>query len=365
MYNYKHKPNKIFNKDLVLFPLFCLCAILYLGTVIDSFYLLFLLLIPVTLRKVNINKIQILILVGILVIFVFLTVFAPNFSLVHYLTLKNPIRSGIATFFDKHYDEETSDFIKLILLNIKSNNTYIFYKQVVDLGIVWLFCISGFHISLLSRIIRKLLKKWPNIQYWTNIIIIGLYSWILNFTYSSLRVWIKQIGNKWFRQNEMNQYDQLGFIGLSICLLNPSCFASVSMLLSFSICSIVYFLFKFKLNNKILMSLLISASAFIVTIPFIIDMNHKISLLTFINSFIFVYFSSFIFLYNFLFAWLPFMSVIHRGIIVASYVLIGNISFSNVFIYSSSWPAWVKFIYYGLGIGLFNLVYLIVINNKI
>lgn len=365
MYNYKHKQSKIFNKDLILFPLFCLCAILYLGCIIDPFYLLFLLLLPISLWRCNINKVQILILVGIPITFIFLIVFAPNFSLVYYLTLKNPIRTGISNFFDQHYEQETADFIKLILLNIKSQNTYVFYKQVVDLGVVWLFCMSGFHISLLSKIIRKIFSKKPQIMYWTNVIVIGLYSWILNFSYSSMRVWFKQISNKWLKQNEVNRYDQLGFVGLAICLFNPACFASVGMILSFSICIVVYFLIKFNLNNKILMSLLINISAFIITLPFIIDMNHKISLLTFINSFVFVYFSSFIFLYNFIFAWMPFLAVVHRGIIVSSYVLIGNISFSNVFIYSSSWLVWVKFIYFGLVVALFNLLYLIVKNNKI
>ena len=55
--------------------------------------------------------------------------------------------------------------------------------------------------------------------------------------------------------------------------------------------------FKDKIN-----SLLMNILACLISIPFVIEMNHKISLLTFINAFIFTYIFSFVFLYFLLFA---------------------------------------------------------------
>lgn len=309
---------------------------------------------------------QWIIIASFVALFSLLIVFASDFSLIELIN-KRPtfIRNAILNFFDRHYNDEMSSFIKLILFNIKSNDSWVFYKQTIDLGIVWLICISGFHVSLISRIIKWIFKKRARIGKYVNIGIIGFYSLLLNFSYASLRVLLKLCFGWVFYKCEIKKLNKLGLIGLILCILNPKCFTNYGFLLSFLVCSIAYFVNSLELNNKIINSLIINIFAFVVTIPFLVEMNHKISLLTFLNAFIFTYFSAFIFLYFLIFCWLPFMSIIHYGIMVFAYVLVGNMSFSNIFIQSDSWPIWGIFIYYGDIIGLEKALYLIVYNNKI
>ncbi|MBQ0045409.1 MAG: ComEC/Rec2 family competence protein [Mycoplasma sp.] len=371
MFQSKYKQNDVLNNRLPLFGLLFLCGILYLGFVVNYWFLLFLLLFPFSFKWQKINQKQVVLLVGILVVFIILIIMANQFSLIDLIvSLLNRcgvgvIKKSAINYLDRIYDQEIADFIKLVLFNIKSNNTWFFYKQTVDLGIVWLICVSGFHISLLAKVIKKIFTRAPRIGKYVSIVVISLYSLLLDFSYASIRILLRLCLDWTFRKFNLQRYNRLGAIGLIICLLNPLCFTSYSFLLSFLVCSSSYFVIGLNFNNKIVTSIVINIMAFLVTIPFVIAMNHKISLLTFLNAFIFTYCSSFVFLYLLIFAWIPFMSIIHYGIMIASYVLIGNISFSNIFIYSNEWPIWIIFIYYALFFVVTKVVYLIVINNKI
>lgn len=365
MFKTKQVQNPILNSNLPLFGLLCLMVVIYLGFVVNYWFLLFGLLIPFSFRKIKMNKWQIILMISLFLIFVLLVVFANQFSLFKLISFGKPIRNAMLNFLDGHYDKEIASFIKLILFNVKSDNIWIFYKQTVDLGIVWLICISGFHVSLLARIIRFLFKKKPRVGKYVSIFIISFYSLLLNFSYASVRVLLKLCFDWIFKNCEVKQYDRLGFIGIIICLLNPICCQSYGFLLSFIVSATTYFVMSLELNNKLIRSITINILCFLITIPFVVNMNHKISLLTFVNAFVFTYFSSFIFLYFLIFAWMPFMAIIHYGLMIASYVLIGNISFSNIYIYSTEWPIWLDFVYYLIGIIVFKVVYLIVYNNKI
>lgn len=366
MFANKHKQNIIFNSNLPLFAVLCFCGAFYLSYCTSLWYLLFFCLVPFTFLKHKPNWKQWLICGSLIFCFILLTAFANQFSLIDLIN-KRPqvIRKEILRFYDNHYNEETASFIKLILFNIKSDKSWIFYKQVVDLGIVWLICISGFHISLLNKIVNWIFKKKPVVAKYVNISIVSVYSYLLNFSYASLRILLKLSLSTPFNMFGIKQHDRLGFVGMCLCIFNPKCFISYGFLLSFIICVGSYWVKSLNLNNKLLSSLLVSIIAFIITIPFVIDMNHKISLLSFVNAFVFSYASSFIFLYFVLFSLMPFMAIVHYGIMVCAYVLIGNISFGNIYITSNTWPVWSKFIYYAGLFGLEKAVYLIVINNKI
>lgn len=368
---YKEKINPIFNKNLPIFSLFCMLGTIYLGFIVNYWYLMLVILCAFTIRKIKPNKWQILLLVFILVIFILLIIFVSDFSLVEaFNNWFNKLTNGGPTkwfdnFFDKFYSKETTSFIKLVLFNVRSKETYIFLNQAVDLGIVWLISSGGFHLSLISRIINRVFKKKQLIGFCTNVVLLSIYTFFLGFAYGCLRVLFKNCFKVLFIRTKMDRFNQLGFVGILICLFNPSCYGSYSFLLSFLVCIGSYSIIGLSLNNKLLITLLINLVAFLITIPFVIEMNHKIAILTFINSFVFTYFFMFIFLYFLIFSWMPFMSIIHYGIIRCSYVLIGNISFTNYYIWSNQWEAWAKTTYYLVFFVLFKITYLIVINNKI
>lgn len=371
MFKNKLKIETILNSNLLLFTVLCLCGVLYIGFIINYYYLLLLVLLPLTIRRVQMNRWQLIILSIVVLVFIFLLIFTSSFSL--FATINagldkcngHVVRNEILAFFDRSYDKETAAFIKLILFNIKSNESHIIVKEAVDLGIVWLICVSGFHISLITRIIKRIFKKKPQLCKYINICLVGFYSYLLRFSYASIRILFNLIFSKTLKRFQIENFEKLGFVGILIFLFNPSCFASYSFLLSFIICAGACFINSLNLNNKLINRFLINIFAFAITIPFVVQMNSKISLLTFINTFIFTYISSFVFIYFLIFSWMPFMALIHGWIIIATSVLMGNISFSNIYVYCGQWEPWINVVYYLVLATLSKLLYLIVYNNKI
>jgi len=358
---------KVINNKLPTFALFCFLSCLYLGCIVNYWYFLLLIFIPFTFYKCEINTKQLIFLILMFLIFSILIIYLSWFGIVKITRgyMRSYVRKAMFKFFDKHYSKDVSSFIKLILFNVKTQDTIIFYKQTVDLGIVWLICISGFHISFLSRVITWCFKKIPNVGRYVNISIIFFYSYLLEFSYASIRVLLKIILTPHFNIFKTKEFDRIGIIGLLIIFPNPVCLKDYGFLLSFLICIGANCIAKLELNNKIISRILINILACLITLPFVISMNHKISLFTFINAFIFNNFSPFVFMYYLLFCLMPFMEVIHHGIMIGIFAIIGNISFSNVFIYFKQWDAYIIVIYYLLLFILLKIIYLIVLNNKI
>lgn len=363
--------NKILNNKFPLINMLGLMVTIYLAIVVNYWYFLLLPIVIVASIKIRPNKYQIFVCTGLILVWLVLVYFANSFSLLSLINngldklTNNKIKESIFNFLDRSYGEEIGAFIKLILFNVKSETTYEFMKQTIDLGIVWLICVSGFHISLLTKIISKIFSKRKLIGKYVNISFIAIYSYLINFSYAAMRILLKFSLDWIFKHFKIQRYNRLGLIGIIICLLNPVCCQKVGFLLSFSICVVSYMVLDFGLNSKWINSILMSVFAFVVSIPFVVSMNHKISLLTFINSFVFSYFSAIVFIYFLIFAWMPFMKVIHYGIMVASYVTIGNISFGNIYIYSKTWPEYAQCLYFIALFIIYKLTYLIVYYNKI
>jgi len=350
-----------------MFGLFCFLSCLYLACIVNYWYFLLLILIPFTFYKYEINTQQLIFLILMFVIFSILIIFLSWFGIIKILRgyMKSYVRKAIFRFFDRNYAKDVSNFIKLILFNEKNKDIIIFYRQTIDLGIVWLICVSGFHVSLLSRTITWCFRKIPNVGRYVNISIIAFYSYLLEFSYASLRILIKLILTPYFNTFKTKEFDRIGIVGFLIIMFNPVCIKDYGFLLSFLICIGANCIAKLNLNNKIINRILINVLAFLLTIPFVINMSHKISLFTFINAFIFNNISAIIFLYYLLFAWMPFMEIIHHGIMIGIFAIIGNISFSNIFIYFKQWQAYIIAIYYVVLFALLKIIYLIVYNNKI
>lgn len=373
MIKHKTKENLILNNSFPSFQLLILFATIYLGTVIDYWYFLLFLVVFISCLTIKPNWQQLLICLGICGIFIALVLTIPNFSLNRLIVLNlnkatnDIVRQSIFNFFEYSYGKEIASFIKLILFNVRSNETYYFIKYATYLGVIWLICISGFHISLLSKLISLCFKKIPKVGFYVNIVIVAFYSYLLNFSYSSIRVLIT-LSMKWCWQHfKIESYNKLGWVGIFICMLNPSCFNLnyPGFLMSFIGCAGVYFVLDLNLNNKLITSLLINIYCSILTIPFVVKMNHEISILTFINSFVFMYIFSFVFIYFLIFAWFPFMKIIHFGIMSFAYIMIGNVSFSNIYIYMKEWKPYINCVYY-VACGIASVLsYKLVLKNKL
>jgi len=361
----------IFNSNMPWFALFCSLGILYLSINVSVWCLLFLLILPFSFRKIKPNALQILLIISILIGFGSMAIFNSQFKAITYVNefikviTRNKLSNAIINFINNKYSKEISSFIKLILFNIKSKDTYTFYNQVVDLGIVWLFCVSGFHIALITRIIKRICKNRARVGLCINLAFVSLYLVFLKIPYGCLRIWLSLFYTHVFKKIKLHSFEKLGFIGLNICMLNPCCFANYGFLLSFIVCMGANYLNKFEIQNKLINQIVGCVVFYLLTIPFIFDMSKKVSLFTFINTFVFTYLLTGYFIYFLLFSWLAFMTPVHLFLIKSIYLIVGNIALTNIFIYSNKWEPWIKFIYYSVFIGLFKLSYLIVYNNKI
>lgn len=210
-------------------------------------------------------------------------------------------KGKIIEFYQSHLDEKAFTYFKSLILGI--NDFDIEYKEAINsIGISYLFCISGFHISMIALIFDKLLKKIFPLSYKRDyIVIILLFSYVIltNFSYGVLRAVLM------YTLTKLNLYKRLGMPKLDICsfsfiiivILNPMSLYSMSLRLSY-IMVLMIILSEDLLKNKegLTKSYLMALIAFLVTIPLVITINHEINLITLIISPIFLALFSFLIL---------------------------------------------------------------------
>lgn len=233
------------------------------------------------------------------------------------------VRNWIISFFDCNYSNEISNFLKLIILNVKDKAIYNFYKSTIDLGIAWLICVSGFHLQLITKIIFFLFsKKIKNLTIFLNTFILFFYCYLLDFSYSSTRVLLSYVIIHSCKKIKFKQINLLGIVGLIFCFFNSCCFENFSFLLTISSCYGVYYVLDLAINNSTLKKLFISLYVNLLILPIIALMNNKISLMVIFNSFIFSYIFIFIYSYFIIFSWFPFLYFFHDKLInLISYLI--------------------------------------------
>jgi competence protein ComEC len=154
------------------------------------------------------------------------------------------VRKHISNFIGSHYDQTTSSFIKLILLNIKEQQGKTTYYHMIDLSIVYLIVVSGFHISVLKRIISHCCAKHRRLANGINLGIIIFYCYLLNFAVSVTRVLFMFILTLIFDKKIKNRIDILALSGLVSILLGPSCIFNIGFCMSYLCTLVIIIIFK-------------------------------------------------------------------------------------------------------------------------
>ncbi len=208
------------------------------------------------------------------------------------------------------------------------------YEGYQDIGVSHIFAISGMHVSLLTGLILKLLKKLKeNTRYIIVIVFLLIYSFLTDFQPSILRsvtLFILLFLNKRFSFN----LDTLRVYSLTIMVLllyNPYLIHNVG----FQYSSVVsYSLIR---NNKLIKGsylmkcFKISLIAFIYSLPITALNNYEINILSVFNNLLYVPLISFIIyplsLLTLLFPFLDsvLLSLNHISEFLANYMLILNI----------------------------------------
>ncbi len=256
------------------------------------------------------------------------------------------IRWNLINFINNSYDDKTSSFINMILFNYKNDIAYDFYNKAINLSIVHLIAVSGFHLSIITMSINKIFRSKKIFAYWINVVLISFYSYLLSFSFGSLRILICILLKPMLKRFELEYIEIVCMSGIIIAMMVPYCFNNMSYILSYLGTFAVLTIKKFNFNNIFFETVAINLLATLVNLPFIVLMNQQISLFAIINSFVFAYLFCFIFIYFLLFSWLPFLSVVHLFIINCSWFLVGNFYTLNIMINLSKWNTYVTCAFY-------------------
>lgn len=260
--------------------------------------------------------------------------FIKDFNFLHFFCDLINTKQGfsicnkMSEYLDKKYDQLTANFIKLMVLNIKLDESYDLYKKMINLSVVYLIVISGFHLMFIKKLTHLIFKKIPKFEYFFNLFLFLFYSFLLNFSFSVLRVFLNLITNKIIKNN--NQYESTALAGLVNLLFIPSSCFSLSFDLSYICTFAVIFVITLQINNKILEKILINICAVIVSLPFVLSINKDISMLAILNSFVFGYFFCFIFVYFFLFGFIYFLLPIHYFLTSIVFLIVEGFNILNI-----------------------------------
>ncbi|QHG90026.1 ComEC/Rec2 family competence protein [Malacoplasma iowae] len=192
------------------------------------------------------------------------------------------IRDYLINFNTNNYGEELGSFLNLILFGYKNSVVNELYKKIVNLSLLHLFIISGIHISFLALVIKKIfVKKW--LYFPISFFLLFFICYVNNFNIGSFRALIFFIlsGFKFKNKNP-----KLWISIIVIFLLAPKSLSQFSFQMTYI--SLFVLFMNFKWNKKLLLnSIIISILINIYLLPYISNMNKKISLLGFFYSYIF------------------------------------------------------------------------------
>lgn len=255
------------------------------------------------------------------------------------------IRDKIANWISNSYDAKTSCIMNLIIFNIKNSDSYLTYNQMINLSIVYMIVISGFHLTIFKHLINKLIKNRA-ISNIINLIFIYFYSFLLNFSLSTIRV-LLCLMIRIIMKNKWNKYDILGISGLVSIVLNASAPVNYGFCLSYLCTCIIYWIFDLNINNIFIEKILINIFVTLASLPFVILMNKQISLWAIFLSFIFTYFFTSIFIYFLLTFWIIWIAPVQNYIVNGIIYIINAFTAINVMIrFNNLSPLLISSYYY-------------------
>lgn len=154
----------VINRHICL--LFCF-SVVFLLTFFKSWIFALLIVIPILYvwyTKTSFIKTTIYLFLSLIPCLIYF--FIKDFNFLTYLNSLIQTKTGfnlrkyISSYLDRSYDDLTSNFIKLMVLNIKIDESYYLYKKIANLSVVYLIVISGFHLMFIKKIFNFLLRNF-------------------------------------------------------------------------------------------------------------------------------------------------------------------------------------------------------------
>ncbi|WP_168388350.1 ComEC/Rec2 family competence protein [Mycoplasma marinum] len=170
----------------------------------------------------------------------------------------------------------------LFLLSMKTQENKGILMLAKKLSVIHLLIISGFHITLLYKILNRVFKKMGVIfSNCTPIILIFFYLYFLNWSIPSLRAYLFLVFYVIFKKVfkfSCSSFDLIALAGICILLLNPYNINSVSFELTLFASITIMYINQFKFKYGITKYISIVVGVYLMTLPITIKINGFISI---------------------------------------------------------------------------------------
>lgn len=204
-------------------------------------------------------------------------------------------------------DEYNSSFLKLILFNEKDRFNKEFYNSFSVFSLTYLIAVSGFHINLFLKILKKILKK--DVFCYGGIL---FYLFLLDFSVSSYRAFLCNLFKKINKKIEfdLNNLDIVSLIGVVFMFINPGVIFSFGFIFSF-LSSFVLEIFTLYSKRKLVLGFYV----YLVNIPIILFYYYELNVLTLGLSIIMSYPISFLYVFSLIYLFLDKFYLVYKLVI--------------------------------------------------
>ena len=244
----------------------------------------------------------------------------------------------------------------LVIMGFKTNDTRGIYNTAIELSIVHLFVISGFHISFIYLLMEKglkLLKIHKYVGGWLPLTILVIYLFLMNFPLSAMRALTLHLllyANKKLFKERFTALEILSLTMMIIFFWKPYAVTSLSFIFTFLATAVILIINTFEFKNEFRKYLAISFIVYISTLPISILINGYVAPLGFINGLVFT--PVLIIMYPLSIILLPFKDVLDY-IYIAFIFFVDVIDSINILITIPSVQLWMIQLIYLLSLSSF------------
>lgn len=263
------------------------------------------------------------------------------------------LNGKILKFYEKRLTKVSYNYISSLVFS-KSEFDNNFKDSINNIGISYLFCISGYHIQLIANLLEKVLNKYIKIKYKTDTIVsvfLVIYTIVCMAPFGIFRATIMFILSKinFHKQYNLTKLDILSISFIINIIMNPMCVHSMSFKLSYLITLFIIIGSELiKSDSKLISYYKVSILSFFTGLPLIISINYKINLLTIVISPIFLLIFTYLIMpMTYLLVLFPFLSTIFDIFYIFFQDIVSNIDNIKIFIINlRSFKAFGYIIYY-------------------
>lgn len=216
-------------------------------------------------------------------------------------------------------DSIVDSYASMFILGIKDETISDYYHQLTELSIVHLFALSGLHIHMLKKLIKKPLAFIVPDQVgdFLSLLIIGFYIYLIPFNISFMRAYLVMLLGTIFKKY-LNSLDCLSIVFLLMVVMNPYVIYSLSFIFSYFMYLVILLINRHKYLNLLV---------YLASIPIILSIQYRINVLSLVLGIVLVPLVSL--LYQMLWAYLIFGSFFRPVIEIIITALNNIVVFSN------------------------------------